>query len=220
MFQLIDMETWDRADTFRHFIEADCSYSLTRRLDVTLFTEFISEKKLRSFPAFLWCVLDCVNRRREFRMGLDSENRPGFYDMIHAEYTVMNRETKNVDSLTALYDSDFSNFYTGFCSGLDGFLRSGIRPESREDVVLASCVPWFSYEGLCFQMKSNLIFLRPMFTWGKWELRDGKKMLPFTLQMHHAAADGYHCALFFEDLEGILNEPPKYLNSAKPFCGR
>ena len=82
MFQLIDMETWNRADTFRHFIEADCSYSLTRQLDVTLITEFIEEKKLRFFPAFLWCVLDCVNRRQEFRMGLDSENRPGFYDMI------------------------------------------------------------------------------------------------------------------------------------------
>ena len=39
-----------------------------------------------------------------------------------------------------------------------------------------------------------------MVTWGKYYECDGKIIMPVTLQIHHAVADGYHCAKFYEDI--------------------
>ena len=60
-------------------------------------------------------------------------------------------------------------------------------------------------------MKSNLSFLRPMFVWGKYRRQGEELLMPFTIQVHHAAADGYHCHLLFTDLERVLREPQSYL---------
>ena len=35
--------------------------------------------------------------------------------------------------------------------------------------------------------------------------------MPLTLQIHHAVADGYHCGLFFRDVEEMLRRPELFL---------
>lgn len=35
--------------------------------------------------------------------------------------------------------------------------------------------------------------------------------MPLTMQIHHAAADGYHCSLFYSDVEEVLKRPEEYL---------
>ncbi|NSB44721.1 chloramphenicol O-acetyltransferase [Clostridium saccharoperbutylacetonicum] len=50
-----------------------------------------------------------------------------------------------------------------------------------------------------------------MITWGKF-FEEGKKIImPLTIQIHHAVADGYHCSLFFSDVNKILLNPEEYL---------
>lgn len=44
-----------------------------------------------------------------------------------------------------------------------------------------------------------------MITFGKYEKIDGCFVLPLTIQISHAIADGYHVALFFEKLQEELN---------------
>lgn len=156
-------------------------------------------------------MLYAVNRHREFRMGLDGEGRPGYYDEIHAEYTVLDRRTGNMDSLNTAYRAAFSEFYAAMAADLERFEHDGTRTVSRENSVLLSCVPWFTYTGLSFHMKSNLSFLRPMFVWGRYRRQGEELLMPFTIQAHHAAADGYHCHLLFADLERVLREPENYL---------
>lgn len=43
--------------------------------------------------------------------------------------------------------------------------------------------------------------------WGRFEEHNGEIILPLTIQVHHAAADGYHCHLLLEELKRILEEP-------------
>ncbi|WP_308754365.1 CatA-like O-acetyltransferase [uncultured Anaerotruncus sp.] len=211
MFHPIDPDRWERRDTFRNFIDLDCSYSVTRDLCVTPFLAHVRARGLRFYPAFSWAVLHAVNRHREFRMGFDGGGRPGYYDEVHAEYTVLDERTKNMDSLNTAYRPNFSDFYAAMTDDLERFARDGTRTVSRENSVLLSCVPWFSYTGLSFHMKSNLSFLRPMFVWGKYRRQGEELLMPFTIQVHHAAADGYHCHLLFTDLERVLREPQSYL---------
>ncbi|WP_456008709.1 CatA-like O-acetyltransferase [Clostridium butyricum] len=55
------------------------------------------------------------------------------------------------------------------------------------------------------------VFLFPMVTWGKFFEENNKIIMPLTIQVHHAVADGYHCSLFFSDVEEISRNPEQYL---------
>ena len=157
MFHPIELDRWERKDTFQNFMDLDCSYSVTQDLCVTPFHAHVRARGLRFYPAFSWAVLYAVNRHREFRMGLDGEGRPGYYDEIHAEYTVLDRRTGNMDSLNTAYRAAFSEFYAAMAADLERFEHDGTRTVSRENSVLLSCVPWFTYTGLSFHMKSNVL---------------------------------------------------------------
>ena len=211
MLQIIDPASWPRRNTFAEFMELDCSFALTRSLSVSAFLRHLRDNGLRFYPSFTWAATAAVNAHREFRMGLDEEGRPGYYDVVHPEYTVLDPRTRNMDSLNTPFDREFSRFYAAMSGDLDRFRLEGVHTPSRENSILLSCVPWYSYTGLSFHMKSSRSFLRPMLIWGKYEEREGDASLPFTIQVHHAAADGYHCHLLFQTLEEILEHPEQFL---------
>ena len=125
---------------------------------------------------------------------------------------MLNAKTRNMESLNTAYDPCFRRFYQSMTEDLERFAKEGVGTDTRDNYVLFSCVPWFDYSGLSFHMKSSLSFLRPMIVWGKYRQRDGEMSLPFTIQAHHAAADGYHCHLLFEALEEILRHPAERLS--------
>ena len=47
-FKLIDMEHWDRAECYQHFTTiAKSTYSITVDLDITEFSQYVKEKKMK-----------------------------------------------------------------------------------------------------------------------------------------------------------------------------
>ena len=108
MFSPIDLERWDRRAIFEEFLGLDCSFALTRELTITRFHSYVKARGLRFYPSLVWAVVTAVNQHKEFRMGLDPQGRPGFYDLVHAEYTVLDRRSHNMASLNTEYDRDFS----------------------------------------------------------------------------------------------------------------
>ena len=49
MFHPIDLQGWEQRDTFTHFMQAGCVYSLTRELCVTAFRRYTKESGLRFY---------------------------------------------------------------------------------------------------------------------------------------------------------------------------
>ena len=54
-----------------------------------------------------------------------------------------------------------------------------------------------SYSSFNVNNEGKQPFLFPMVTWGKYFEQDNKIIIPVTIQIHHAVADGYHCSLFY-----------------------
>ena len=111
-FQKIDMETWNRKETFLHYWnQVPCSYSVTAELDVTSLRKTVVHEKLKFYPVVLYLLTRLVNSREEFRMAVDAEGMPGFWKELSPCYTVFHPETETFSCLWSKYKENFSDFY-------------------------------------------------------------------------------------------------------------
>ncbi|MEM1485141.1 CatA-like O-acetyltransferase [Oscillospiraceae bacterium PP1C4] len=211
-FHLIDLENWERKDCFNHFMNiAKSTYSLTVNIDITKLIDFIKKNNYRLYPTFTWIVSKAVNNHMEFRMGFDSDRNLGYYDTIFPDYSVLNDKTKIMDSLCTAYEEEFVSFYNCMVSDMENYKSSGAHTQRHSNFFIVSCLPWLNYSAFTATNESEHQFLFPMVTWGKYIELDGKVLMPLTLQIHHAVADGYHCSLFYNNIEQITMNPEIYL---------
>ena len=202
-FQLIDIETWERREFYEHFIkEVVCSFSVTVNLDITRL------KEERLYPAMIWLLTKTVNEMPEFRMSLTKEGL-GVYDSMHPMYTVFNKENKNFSGIWSYFSDDYSTFlriYEADVSEYAHSTRYTPKAGTPENAFNISMVPWLEFTSLNLNVYDEGRFLLPIFTMGKYFERDGKRLLPLAIQIHHAVCDGYHVGLFVEKLQGKIEE--------------
>lgn len=212
-FNLIDKEKWERRECFEHFINvASCSYSITVNVDITNLYNYLKENKLRMYPTFTWIISKCVNEIKEFRMGYDQDGNIGYFDYINPCYSVLNNDTKVMNDLNTEFKESFKEFYESMVYSLDAYKNdSSYSTEFYPNFFIVSCLPWFSYSSFNVNNEGSQPFLFPMITWGKYYEEKDKVLMPVTVQIHHAAADGYHCSLFYSKLSNIVENPIEYL---------
>lgn len=214
IFRKIDKGTWDRKECFEHFINvASCSYSITVNVDITKLYQYIKEKQLRFYPTFTWIICKCVNSIKEFRMGYDQEGNVGYFDYINPCYSVLNEDTKVMVDLCTEYNDNFILFYKDMVNSLDSFKSNkSYRTNFYPNFFIVSCLPWMTYSAFNVNNEGNQPFLFPMVTWGKYYKENSRVLIPVTIQIHHAAADGYHCSLFYSKLEEVVSNLVGNLN--------
>ena len=48
-------------------------------------------------------------------------------------------------------------------------------------------------------------FLAPVVTWGRYEEERGRLIMPLTMNIHHAVADGFHLSRFFREVQELMD---------------
>ena len=212
-FNIIDKSNWERRECFDHFMNvANCSYSITVKVDITKFYNYIKENNLRFYPAFTWVISKCINNQRELRMGYDQDGNLGYFDKINPSYSVLNESTKIMNDLCTEYDESFSGFYRSMVNDLDNYKKnSKYSTPFMPNFFIVSSLPWLDYSAFNVNNHGSEPFLFPMVTWGKYVSENSKTYISVTIQVHHAVADGYHCSVFFCDLDKIVNNPKEFL---------
>ena len=69
----------------------------------------------------------------------------------------------------------------------------------------ASCIPWISYDSLNIELPDGYLYLTPIVNWGKFREENGRKLMPVSVRMNHAGADGYVVAKVFKILEDEIS---------------
>lgn len=212
-FNIINMNTWDRKDCFNHFFNnAKCTYSITVNIDITNLYNYTKINKLRLYPTFTWVVSKAINNYEQFRMAFDNEDRLGFFDEIGPSYSVLNDKTKVMSDLYTTYNNVFLDFYEDMENSLNSYKKdTNFKTQFKENFFIVSCLPWFNYTSFNVNNEGSSPFLFPMVTWGKFFEEGNKILMPVTIQVHHAVADGYHCSLFFSDVKEISFNPERHL---------
>jgi len=201
-FELIDMDNWERKEFYEHFIkEVVCTYSVTVNMDISKL------KNQRLYPAMIWLLTKTVNEMPEFRTALTKKGL-GIYDNMHPMYTVFNKENKNFSGIWSYFSEDYKTFLKSYEADESAYSKSTrYTPKSGtpENSFNISMLPWVEFTSVNINVFDDGKFLLPIFTMGKYFERDGKRMLPLSIQVHHAVCDGYHVGLFVEKLQEKIN---------------
>ena len=73
----------------------------------------------------------------------------------------------------------------------------------------ASYIPWVSYDSLTVELPDGYLYLAPIVNWGRYREENGRLLMPVTVRMNHAVADGFLVANVFRllqrEMEAFVN---------------
>ena len=205
-YKVIDKETYYRKGVFRHFSEdCKCSTSMTARIDVTDLVACSKRTKTKFYINFLYLLSKVLNSREDYRMGyLWQTNELICYDVINPTQYVFHEDTETCTPVYSQYREDYETFYADA-------LRDVQEAKNTREYLLdtanhpnwfdASYISWLSYDSLNIELPDGYLFFAPIVNWGRYREEGGKLMMPVTVRLNHAIADGYLIANVFRLLE-------------------
>lgn len=203
----IDMETYKRKDLFSYFKSMAYPYvGLTVEVDITQFIGNIKKEGAPFFLSFLYVVCATANRIPQFRQRI-KEDGIIEYTVCPASYTVALEE--DMYCYCCLDCSmPFQEFLPYAAEQQRRVIENPVIKDGENilSYFFISSVPWTTYTALVqpvpFPADSN-----PRITWGKYFHKDGRTLIPVTILLNHALADGKQIALFFDYLSEKLLQP-------------
>ena len=206
-YTIVDFSTWPRGDLFRFYMDhMRVVMSLTVDMNVTPLVQFVKKNNMKFYPAMIWVVSRVVNSHEEFKFGWDKDGNLICWDFISPSYAHFHPEDGNFTKLVTPYGKDLAEFHTRFLEDREKYrdLRAVVedQPANHFDV---SCLPWVRYRHFDVHVFDQGDFLAPVVTWGKYEAEGDKLVMPLTMNIHHAVADGFHLSRFFADVQELID---------------
>lgn len=200
--RVVDMETYYRRGVFRHFsADCKCSVSLTSRVDVTALKVWSKRTDTRFYINFLYCLSRALNAREDYRLCWDWQNeRLLCWDQIHPTQYVFHEDTETFTVVYTAYSPDYRVFYEGALADLNAAQQTreyGLDAARHPNWFDASYIPWLSYDALHLELPDGYLYFNPIVNWGAYREEAGRLLMPVTVRLNHAAADGFQIARVF-----------------------
>ena len=206
-FKIIDVDSWNRKKTFQYFMDFELPYfNIIANVDVTELKAHCKENDLSFFLSSLFCSSKTIQRIEEFRYRWQNDQLI-CYDTVEAGSTVL------------LEDNTFGFCYFPPTDSLAEFNRIGeqLLKEIREknhfepkdgadDVIHYSVLPWIEFTSVQHARRTTRADTIPKIVFGKHFEKDGRFVMPVSVEVNHAMMDGYHVARYFEIFQQELCE--------------
>lgn len=205
-YKVVDMENYYRKGVYRHFTEdCKCSVSITNKVDVTALVEFSKKTNTKFYVNFLYVLSKVLNSREDYRMQyLYEKQQLVIFDKVNPVHYVFHEDTENCTVVYTEFQEDYPMFYRQCMSDIEKAKQTreyGLDSGSHVNYFDASYISWLSYESLHIELPDGYLHFMPIVNWGRYQEENGKYMMPVSVRMNHAAADGYLVAKVFRLLE-------------------
>ena len=205
-YRVIDRETYYRKGVFRHFSEdCKCSTSMTARIDVTELAAHSRRAGTKFHINFLYILSKVLNSREDYRMGyLWQTDELICYDVINPTQYVFHEDTETCTPVYTTYSEDYGTFYANACADIERAKATreyGLDVANHPNWFDASSIPWLSYDSLNIELPDGHLFFAPIVNWGRYREENGRLMMPVSVRLNHAIADGYLLANVFRLLQ-------------------
>lgn len=198
--RIVEMSQDPRKEQFAYFRSLANPYvGVTVELDVTELAAWSGQTGTSFFLAVLYAAVRAANSVPELRRRIRGEQVVE-YDCCPSSHTVALPDgTYCYCRLWA--DAPFAEFLPYASAEQErAKYAPSLEEGDAENPFFLSCVPWFSYTALT-QPTPSPADSNPRITWGRYQKRGDRLLLPVTLLANHALADGIHLARFYARLE-------------------
>jgi len=206
--RVIELESWPRREHFRLYSGFEFPHiSICVQVDITDLWANRAQVEASPTIALLYVITKAANRVPEMRQRIRGEQVIE-HDVIHPLLAVLGDD--DLFGVTTLdYDAHFGTFATTAAEGLAKAKKSHSLDEfphdqegefARDDLLSITVLPWLSFTSFSLTRKPQVDCI-PLLSVGKvLELGD-RYLLPFSVNFHHALADGLHIARFVKYIE-------------------
>lgn len=204
-YSIIDFENWRRKDycqIYRNAVQPQ--YCVSFELDVTRFKKLVKEKEWSFTMAFIYAVTKCANEIEEFRYRF-LDGKVVLYESIDTSFTYMDKETE-LFKVVNVPMQDSIEKYVQLANITAENQKEHFKGPLENNIYQFSALPWINFTHISHTDFGNKEKAQPIFDWGKYCEKDGKWMMPFAVQVHHAFVDGIHIGKLAERLQKYLNE--------------
>ena len=205
-YKVIDKETYYRNGVYRHFTEdCKCSISMTARIDVTELVEFSKKTDTKFYINFLYLLSKVLNSRDDYKMDyLYKSDELICYDVINPSHYIFHEDTETCSTVHTEYCEDYKTFYANAVRDMEAGREA--REYVYDDRMYsnwfdASYISWLSYDSLNLELPDGYLYFPPIINWGRYREENGRLMMPVTVRMNHAIADGFLVANVYRLLE-------------------
>lgn len=199
----ICMDTYPRKSHFEYFRNMAYPYAgLTVNVDITDILNSIKRKKLPFFFTILYIAANAANKVPELRRRIDGD---GIIEYSHCNTS----HTVALENGTYCYcelncSMDYRNFleYAEEKQNSTKIQASINYGKEADSLFFVSCVPWVSYTAI-IQPVPNPADSNPRIMVGRYFEQNNRILMPTTILVNHALADGKHIAEFYKNFDDI-----------------
>jgi chloramphenicol O-acetyltransferase type A len=205
----INPESWNRKKHFEFFRKfKNPHFNICTDLDISKSYRYSQDKKISIAAAVLYAIMKTCNSLEEFRYRI-SGKRIKVHDVVHPGITVLSDDNVYSNCIVEFKDSfsDFLSEYTSAIVKAKKNIMVGEGQKKRDDLIFLSALPWVSFTSVTNPMSGNPADSIPRIIWGKQFKREGKILMPFSVQVNHCLMDGVHVGKFYFKLSEFLNDP-------------
>ena len=205
-YKVIDQDQYYRKGVFRHFsADCKCSVSMTARVDVTDLTACSKKTGTKFYINFLYALSKALNSRDDYKMGWLWESRELIcYDRINPTQYVFHEDTETCTPVYTTYMEDYHLFYRNALADIEKAKQTreyGLDAANHPNWFDASYISWLSYDSMNIELPDGYLYFPPIINWGRYREENGRLMMPVTVRLNHAIADGFLVANVYRLLE-------------------
>lgn len=206
MLKKINLTEWDRLEHFKVHSNRDVPlYTITTEIDVSALKLFSNKNECSFYYSLVYLSTEILDSIENFRYKIQGQEVI-LYDSLIPSFTDMTSGDSLYRGVTLLRGDDLLNF----CESAKELSHNQTMyfPEINyplDQLIHYSMIPWINFTGYQNQFYINKDDSIPKVTFGKYLEKDGKLMMPISLEANHRLVDGYHMGLYFNRLQEKIN---------------
>ncbi len=213
----LDLETWPRRALFEFYRDFDKPYfNVCLRLDVTSL-----KRELRNHPGastsltYHYLALKAANEIEQFRYRL-REGKVLVHEVINGGTTLM-LPNETFTLLYFDYKDTFAEFMEDATRAVEALRRNPAFEPRHEDDARIHCttLPWISFTSFSHARNWRREDSVPKISFGKFTEENGRTLMPFSVEVHHALVDGLHVGRYIARIEEMLAQPEIFLSESR-----
>ena len=204
----LDLKNWKRKSQYEFFkTYEDPFFNITSNIEVANLYKYCKKHDLSFSLACLYVAIKCINEVPEFKLRIKNDTIYQF-ETVNIGATILNDD--NTFSFCDFpYQSTIFEFDT-VGKQVIGNHKKGIKFNPQENelaIVHCSTLPWISFTSIKHARKGNEGGKGiPKIVFGKLFTENEIKKIPFSVEVHHALADGFHVGLLLDKMQQYVFE--------------